>query len=270
MSAPAAPRSAASSSNSCGRARTGAAIRPECAPHPHTKRVPRPQYGEVCPRATENFRALCTGEKGFGYSGSSFYRVVSGLTLQGGDLGGSDAPGRSIYGPTFEHENYAIAHNVPGLLSMVNTGTGGQSRLSDSRFLICARRDAREPPDVCVAAHRAAHIRAAVPADAGFLDGRYEAFGRVVDGMDVVMAIDAVKASHPYPASMRSHARPATNVPGRGCGQRPQGSGELAAWACAGEGDAERASGSRAHRRRGRASALGAAGYEVSYYSSTV
>ena len=101
----------------------------------------------MCPRAAENFRALCTGEKGFGYAGSTFYRVVSGLTLQGGDIGGpDDAPGRSIFGATFEHENYAIAHNVAGLVSMVNAGTGGQSRLSDSRFLICAPRQTPARP----------------------------------------------------------------------------------------------------------------------------
>ncbi len=216
----------------------------------------------MCPRAAENFRALCTGEKGFGYVGSSFYRVVSGLTLQGGDLGGSDAPGRSIYGPTFEHENYAIAHNVPGLLSMVNAGTGGQSRLSDSRFLICARRDAREPSAVDVAAHCAAHICAAVPADAGFLDGRYEAFGRVVDGMDVVMAIDAVKVRHPCPRACEATRVPLRTYPAAVVDKASGLTGR--ARACAGEGDAERASGSRAHRRRWRASALGAAGYASS------
>ena len=101
------------------------------------------------PRAAENFRALCTGEKGFGYAGSRFFRVVSGLTLQGGDILGPDSiKGRSIYGDVFEHDNYKIAHSVAGLVSMSNAGVGGNSNLSDSRFII-------QPPQ-----------------DAAFLDGR--------------------------------------------------------------------------------------------------
>jgi len=125
-------------------------------------------YGEVAPKAAENFRALCTGEKGFGYQGSSFFKILEGLALQGGDIDGKGL-GHSIYGPSFPHDNYAIAHNVAGLLSMVNTGVGGSSGTSDSRFLI-------QPID-----------------DAGFLDGRYEAFGRVYQGMDVIQKINAVR-----------------------------------------------------------------------------
>lgn len=128
-------------------------------------------FGEACPRAAENFRALCSGEKGFGYAGSSFYRVVQGLTVQGGSIAGSPngPPGQSIYGPTFPHDNYDILHNLPGIVSMVNSGVGGASKTSDSRFLI------------------------QVPADGGFLDGRYEAFGRVSEGMDVLGKIEQVQ-----------------------------------------------------------------------------
>ena len=121
-------------------------------------------YGEIAPRAAENFRALCTGEKGCGYAGSSFYKILSGATMQAGSIEGRG----SIYGPTFDHDNYAIKHNVAGLVSMVNSGVGGSSGQSDSRFLI-------QSPD-----------------DAGFLDGRYEAFGRVSSGMDVVRQIERV------------------------------------------------------------------------------
>jgi cyclophilin family peptidyl-prolyl cis-trans isomerase len=85
-------------------------------------------FGEACPRAAENFRALCTGENGYGYAGSGFYRVVQGLTVQGGEIAGSPQ--------TFPHDNYRILHNLPGVVSMVNTGVGGGSGLSDSRFLI--------------------------------------------------------------------------------------------------------------------------------------
>lgn len=125
-------------------------------------------YGEIAPKAAENFRCLCTGERGFGYAGSSFYKLVDGLALQGGDVSGK-GEGRSIYGEPFAHDNYAIMHNVAGLVSMVNSGIGGSSGTSDSRFLI-------QPI-----------------ADAGFLDGRYEAFGRVYNGMDVVAAIERVR-----------------------------------------------------------------------------
>ncbi|KAL1519351.1 hypothetical protein AB1Y20_022877 [Prymnesium parvum] len=130
-------------------------------------------FGDVAPRAAENFRALCTGEKGYGYAGSTFYRVVSNFTLQGGEIEGQG----SIYGPTFPHDNYFIKHNVAGLVSMVNSGKGGNSGTSDSRFLI------------------------QLPDDAGFLDGRYEAFGIVTAGMDVVRKIEGVSVVQPknYP-----------------------------------------------------------------------
>ena len=155
-------------------------------------------YGEVAPKAAENFRALCTGEKGFGYAGTTFFKVLAGLTIQGGDVDGKGL-GRSIYGPTFAHDNYDIFHNVAGLVSsnrpqysnrshlsnrpgiplpssvlalaVVNSGVGGSSGQSDSRFLI-------QPND-----------------DAGFLDGRYEAFGRVTSGLDVVQRINDVKVA---------------------------------------------------------------------------
>ena len=85
-----------------------------------------------------------------------------------GDVDGKGA-GRSIYGEPFPHDNYSIMHNTAGIVSMVNSGVGGSSGTSDSRFLI-------QPID-----------------DAGFLDGRYEAFGRVVAGLEVVRKIEAVR-----------------------------------------------------------------------------
>ena len=69
-------------------------------------------YGEVAPKAAENFRALCTGEKGFGYAGSSFYKLVDGVALQGGDVSGK-GEGKSIYGEPFAHDNYAIGAHPP-------------------------------------------------------------------------------------------------------------------------------------------------------------
>lgn len=127
-------------------------------------------YGELCPRAAENFRALCTGERGFGYAGSSFYKVVDGFTMQAGEL---ESGSRSIFGSTFAHDNYSIKHSTAGLLSFANTGVGGATSESDSRFLI------------------------QLVDDAGFLDGRYEAFGRVSEGMAVVRAIERVSVKPP-------------------------------------------------------------------------
>ena len=113
-------------------------------------------YGEIAPKTAENFRQLCSGEAGFGYAGSSFFKVVSELTLQAGAVEGHG----SIYGPTFPHENYDIKHNVAGMVSMVNSGVGGSSGLSDSRFLV------------------------QLADDAGYLDGRYVAFS---SGGDVLL-----------------------------------------------------------------------------------
>jgi len=124
-------------------------------------------YGEIAPKTAENFRQLCSGEAGFGYAGTSFFKVLSELTLQAGAIDGHG----SIYGPTFAHENYDIKHNVAGLVSMVNSGVGGSSGLSDSRFLI------------------------QLADDAGYLDGRYVAFGRVTEGMGVVRRIESVRVS---------------------------------------------------------------------------
>ena len=121
-------------------------------------------FTKKVPKTAENFRAICTGEKGDGlhYKGNFFHRVIGGFMAQGGDITNQNGTGgKSIYGEKFADEQVWFPHTHAGVLSMANAGVD----TNGSQFFICF-------------------------GPTSHLNEKHTIFGRVIDNYELVKFIE--------------------------------------------------------------------------------
>eukprot|EP00920_Eleutheroschizon_duboscqi_P032712 GHVT01078852.1.p1 GENE.GHVT01078852.1~~GHVT01078852.1.p1 ORF type:complete len:314 (-),score=41.27 GHVT01078852.1:442-1383(-) len=135
-------------------------------------------FSDVTPKTAENFRALCTGERATSrttgtrlhYLGCKFFRVVPGFMAQAGDIQSNNGDGgESIYGKSFQDESFTRRHAQAGVLSMANVGRN----TNGSQFFITLRKCPQ-------------------------LDGKHVAFGQLVEGMEILRAIEKIPTANKH------------------------------------------------------------------------